>query len=112
MIATPRMLRRFCVTPLLLVACSSSSGDATDAEPGDAQSETQSDTSTNDAAAETPTDSTSETASDAGHDAGALDALHFIGRFDTSDPAGPRFEWPASAVVARFTGTALDVKLK
>jgi lysophospholipase L1-like esterase len=36
---------------------------------------------------------------------------HLLGRFDTSDPAGPRFAWPGSAIAAKFTGTGLDVKL-
>ncbi len=37
--------------------------------------------------------------------------LHFIGRFDTSDPQGPRFQWPGSGVVARFSGTGVSVRL-
>ena len=37
--------------------------------------------------------------------------VHFIGRFDTSDPAGPKFAWPASAIAAAFTGTGIDIKL-
>jgi lysophospholipase L1-like esterase len=37
--------------------------------------------------------------------------VHFLGRFDTRDPAGPRFAWPGSAIVARFTGTGIAVRL-
>lgn len=37
--------------------------------------------------------------------------IHFIGRFDTQDPAGPSFGWPGSAILTRFSGTGLDVKL-
>src|SRR5438094_11731 len=37
--------------------------------------------------------------------------LHFEGRFDDSAPAGPRFEWPGSAVWLRFTGTGASVVL-
>ena len=37
--------------------------------------------------------------------------LRYEGRFDTSDPAGPRCAWPASAVSLRFSGSALNVKL-
>ena len=37
--------------------------------------------------------------------------VHLLGRFDTSDQAGPRFAWPGSAIAATFTGTGLDVKL-
>ncbi|MGA9524200.1 MAG: SGNH/GDSL hydrolase family protein [Myxococcaceae bacterium] len=36
----------------------------------------------------------------------------FIGRFDYSDPAGPRFSWAGTAIVARFYGTDLDVRLR
>jgi lysophospholipase L1-like esterase len=34
-----------------------------------------------------------------------------IGRVDESDPAGPRFSWPGTRVVARFDGTAVAVRL-
>jgi len=42
----------------------------------------------------------------------AMEPVHFIGRFDTSDPSGPRFAWSASAVLARFTGSSLAVRLR
>lgn len=35
--------------------------------------------------------------------------IHYVGRFDTSDPGGPRCEWAASAVELNFHGTALNV---
>ena len=38
--------------------------------------------------------------------------VHFIGRFDTSDPAGPRFAWPGSEIDTTFTGTGIDVMLR
>ncbi|MFN2547555.1 MAG: SGNH/GDSL hydrolase family protein [Myxococcales bacterium] len=37
--------------------------------------------------------------------------LHFEGRFDGSDPSGPRFEWPGSTVWLRFDGTGAKVTL-
>ena len=37
--------------------------------------------------------------------------LRYEGRFDGSDPAGPRFEWPGSAVWLRFTGASAKVTL-
>jgi lysophospholipase L1-like esterase len=46
---------------------------------------------------------------EAGSDAVWL--VHFVGRFDVRDPAGPRFAWPGTALVAAFTGTGLDVRL-
>lgn len=36
----------------------------------------------------------------------------FVGRFDTTDPAGPRAAWPGTRVLARFDGTAASVKLR
>jgi hypothetical protein len=38
-------------------------------------------------------------------------ALRFVGRFDTSDPAGPRMGWPGTKVLARFDGTSASVTL-
>jgi hypothetical protein len=35
----------------------------------------------------------------------------FIGRFDTSDPAGPKASWPGSRILTRFYGTSISVKL-
>ena len=34
------------------------------------------------------------------------------GRFDLEDPAGPRCAWAGSAIVARFTGTSIAVRLR
>lgn len=35
----------------------------------------------------------------------------FVGRFDTTDPAGPKATWPGSRIVTRFSGTSVSVKL-
>jgi lysophospholipase L1-like esterase len=43
--------------------------------------------------------------------AGSGAMVRFVGRFDTSDPAGPRFAWSGSAMVTRFVGTGIDVRL-
>src|SRR5579883_441963 len=40
-----------------------------------------------------------------------LETVHFIGRFDTSAAAGPKFEWSASAMRTRLSGTGISVKL-
>lgn len=37
--------------------------------------------------------------------------IHFLGRFDTRDPIGPRFGWPGSAIAATFVGTGIQVTL-
>jgi lysophospholipase L1-like esterase len=49
-----------------------------------------------------------------GNDAGAgLDGfVRFVGRFDRSDPAGPRFAWSGTTVIARFSGPDLAVRLR
>lgn len=36
----------------------------------------------------------------------------FIGRFDTSDPAGPKFAWSATTIKANFQGTGISAKMK
>ncbi len=43
--------------------------------------------------------------------AAAAPTVHFMGRFDMSDPAGPRFAWSGSGIETRFQGTAIDVRL-
>lgn len=38
--------------------------------------------------------------------------IHFIGRFDFSDPQKPRFAYPGSTITTRFSGTGLTVALE
>ncbi|MBS2011317.1 MAG: hypothetical protein JST00_00280 [Deltaproteobacteria bacterium] len=38
--------------------------------------------------------------------------IRFVGRFDTSDPAGPKAAWPGARILARFDGAAVSVTLK
>lgn len=38
--------------------------------------------------------------------------VQLIGRFDTSDVAGPKFAWSNSTIKANFTGTGISVNLK
>lgn len=38
-------------------------------------------------------------------------AVHFVGRMDTSDSAGPRFAWSGTGVVANFLGTEVTIQL-
>lgn len=38
--------------------------------------------------------------------------IRYIGRFDFSDPAGPRFAWTISTIKAKFSGTAINAKFK
>jgi hypothetical protein len=35
----------------------------------------------------------------------------FVGRFDTSDPKGPKAAWPGTRIITRFNGTAVSVTL-
>ncbi|HEX7664294.1 MAG TPA: SGNH/GDSL hydrolase family protein [Polyangiaceae bacterium] len=44
-------------------------------------------------------------------DAGPPEDVHFLGRFDTSDPKGPRFAYPGSTIGTSFTGTGIAVTL-
>jgi lysophospholipase L1-like esterase len=41
----------------------------------------------------------------------ALSDIHYLGRFDRSNPESPAFSWPGTAIVTRFSGTGLDVNL-
>jgi len=41
----------------------------------------------------------------------SVEDVHFIGRFDTSDPKQPLFAYPGTAISTRFTGTGIDVAL-
>lgn len=51
-------------------------------------------------------------------DAGPVDAgppkldVHFIGRFDVSNPAQPRSDWSGSGYVTRFKGTGIGISLE
>ncbi|MBS2016798.1 MAG: hypothetical protein JST00_28190 [Deltaproteobacteria bacterium] len=38
-------------------------------------------------------------------------SVHYLGRFDESDPAGPRMGWPGGRVVGRFDGTQVSAKI-
>lgn len=38
-------------------------------------------------------------------------AVVFVGRFDTSDPLGPKAAWPGTRILTRFDGTAISVRL-
>lgn len=51
--------------------------------------------------------------SEAGADGAAppTPAVQLVGRFDTTDAAGPRTAWPGSRIIARFDGTEVSVKL-
>jgi hypothetical protein len=40
-----------------------------------------------------------------------MELIHYLGRFDLSDPAAAASSWPGSAIAARFSGTGLDVDL-
>ena len=40
-----------------------------------------------------------------------LEPIHFVGRFDHSEPSAPSFEWSGSAIWTRFSGTAISAEL-
>ena len=66
-------------------------------------------------------DASTKSSPDAGDDADAADdasppppptpAIRFVGRFDTSDAAGPVVGWPGARIIARFDGTSANVTL-
>jgi hypothetical protein len=115
------------------VACSSTGGMATDGTSGGTSGATSGGTSgatsggTSGAASggtsgatsggtSGATSGTSDGGTDGGGDGGdggpvVTPAVQLIGRFDTTDPAGPRFAWPATRIIANFDGTGVSVKL-
>src|ERR1043166_8322613 len=98
--------------PASLLACGSSSpDDGSDAGAGDSSATGDTAQATDTPKGDAPGDARSDVTPETPLDAGPVETVHFIGRFDTSDAAGPKFEWSASAVAARFTGTGIDVKL-
>ncbi|MBX3192298.1 MAG: hypothetical protein KF819_35235 [Labilithrix sp.] len=84
--------------------------DASDAATGGEEATSDAgalpDGAASDAAVDAPVD-----ASDDGDAAAEVPAVRFIGRFDTTDPAGPKVAWPGAQIVARFTGTEVKVTL-
>jgi len=42
---------------------------------------------------------------------GPLETLHYVGRFDLSDPSAAVFEWSGSAIWTRFSGTTITAEL-
>jgi lysophospholipase L1-like esterase len=53
------------------------------------------------------------TSTDAAAEAAAPDLAPYriVGRFDSSDPAGPRFSWPGTSVRAEFSGASISMEL-
>ncbi|MEO7096247.1 MAG: SGNH/GDSL hydrolase family protein [Polyangiales bacterium] len=114
-----------CAFAILAAACGSSGDGSADPTDGAADDTT----TTLDGAGGTDTLAAADSGVDASTDGAKIDSgtpptdvgtdtstapksdIHFIGRFDTSDAKGPRFEWSGSAIRTRFSGTGIDVKL-
>jgi lysophospholipase L1-like esterase len=75
-------------------------GDATNDDVGDPASN-----------ADSATGFVNVTDADGARDMGAVEALRWLGRVDTANAAGPRFAWSGTGFSARFTGSALSVRL-
>jgi lysophospholipase L1-like esterase len=54
----------------------------------------------------------SDRGAESGGSADTTAGVRFVGRVDTSDPAGPRFSWPGTTILARFTGSSIGVRLR
>jgi hypothetical protein len=104
------MKHGFVAIALVLFACPTlACGDET---PGGSAPSVGLDASSPDAPAPRDGSAPPDAAADAGADAPVAAALlHYLGRFDTRDPAGPRFAWPGSAIAAAFIGTGISVTL-
>jgi lysophospholipase L1-like esterase len=98
------------IVPVILLACACGGGD-TSASGGDASAGDGTLPSDGHAANDTAS-ADAGTPPDAPADANVPTAtVHFLGRFDTRDPMGPRFAWPGSAIAATFMGTGITAKL-
>lgn len=91
-------------------ACSSSSKDRPDPEGSSpdtgSSSPTTPDSAIADGASPLPP-------SDGGNLPPATTAeIHFLGRFDTRDPAGPRTSWAGAQIRTRFSGTGATLRIK
>jgi lysophospholipase L1-like esterase len=95
----------FCLLLAVTLGCSSEEAGA----PGVSDASSEDAPAASDDAASPDADEREPEASPP--DAGPTAALHFVGRFDTTDPKGPRFAWPASAIYTRFSGTGASIKL-
>lgn len=127
--SSPRLYIRLmavgtCLGALLLAAACGSSDDAADetsagTDAGDAGSSALRDATAHDAADAakdgssapdaTKVDAAGDAAPTNGPDAGAA-TVHFNGRMDLRDSAGPRFDWSGSSVTASFTGTGIAAR--
>lgn len=86
----------------LLLACGGCGDDATPSSSADASP---------DVGATTPDGAPRDGDTDAGPVV-ATAPVHYVGRFDRSDPAGPRFAWSGTYAALRFEGTGLDAEIK
>lgn len=86
------------VSALVVTGCAScSQTDTTTASPADASFDNDTSNPQDSAVADVTPQS--------------VEDVHFIGRFDTSDPKQPLFAYPGTAISTRFTGTGIDVAL-
>ena len=100
-------------------ADASMSRGSTESSSSSGSSNSSSGNSSSGADAALPSDSGSDAAlpSDSGPDAdmavdsGPDDGIHFVGRFDFTDPQGPRSEWSGASIVTTFHGTGISVRL-
>jgi lysophospholipase L1-like esterase len=80
------------------IGCSSDAATATPADPA------PNDGGPTDGSATTKLDVDSGTTA-------SLEPYRIVGRFDARDPAGPRFGWPGTQIIAKFSGSSISVDL-
>lgn len=112
------LLGSFWLSLVASAACSSDEGDpraassasSSSGDPGDATVSSSSSSSSGDSGPVVLAEAGGD-ASDSGIDAGPYPGIHFTGRFDFRDAAGPKFEWSGTAIQAKFRGTGIAVRL-
>jgi lysophospholipase L1-like esterase len=99
------MRRAFILLALLLMtACGGGPSEGVGAVSPDGST-------TEDAGAQDGARPITDAATDADATTAAVEPVHFVGRFDTTDPMGPSSEWSGSDVLTHFTGTGIAVAL-
>lgn len=96
-----------------LVACSTKSKDKADPDDSSLADSSTSPTPSGSSSSDTDGSSSTPPPSDGGNTPPVTTAaVHFLGRFDTRDPAGPRASWPGSQIRARFSGTGATLRIR
>jgi len=92
-------------------ACSSSSDSTTATKPADRPGATYAPPSRDDKGSAAEPLAAGPAAAPGGSAGNGAPQVVFVGRFDTTDPAGPKAAWPGTRILTRFEGTKVSATL-